>query len=180
MEMTVRSATTLIIVSAVAALVLFQVTVDAPARVAAFEQKDVAQLQAKHLEQNQEKQMSSFLGLRTVVYRANDLAKAKAWYSEVLGKQPYFDQPFYVGFNVGGYELGLVPDGKAGTSRDSTGIAYWGVSDAKTAYDRLLKMGALAHEPIQDVGEGIVVGAVTDPFGNIFGVIDNPHFKLEN
>jgi predicted enzyme related to lactoylglutathione lyase len=160
-------------------LVLFQVAINVPAQVAADDENAVGS-NAEFSRPQLERHMSSFLGLRTVVYRVPDLEKAKTWYSEVLGKQPYFDQPFYVGFNVGGYELGLVPDAKASTSRDSTGIAYWGVSDAKGAYERLLKMGATAHEPIQEVGEGIIVGAVTDPFGNIFGVIHNPHFKLEN
>ena len=51
-----------------------------------------------------------FLGLRTVVYKVSDLGRAKAWYTKVLGIEPYFDEPFYVGFNVGGYELGLDPD----------------------------------------------------------------------
>ncbi len=179
MKATIRSVSTLTVISALVGLVLFQVTINAPAQVAA-EGRDAVGLVGKSSQGQTERHMSSFLGLRTVVYRVADLEKAKVWYSGVLGKQPYFDQPFYVGFNVGGYELGLVPDAKASTSRDSTGIAYWGVNDAKSAYERLLKMGATAHEPIQDVGEGIIVGAVTDPFGNIFGVIYNPHFKLEN
>ena len=56
-----------------------------------------------------------FLGLRTAIYHAPELEKAKAWYAEVLGSAPYFDQPFYVGFNVGGYELGLQPDAERGS-----------------------------------------------------------------
>ena len=52
-----------------------------------------------------------FLGLRTVIYPSPDLATAKAWYTQALGQDPYFDEPFYVGFNVGGYELGLDPNG---------------------------------------------------------------------
>ena len=54
------------------------------------------------------------LGLRTAIYRADDIVRAKAWYTQVVGKAPYFDQPFYVGFNVGGFELGLDPNGKPG------------------------------------------------------------------
>lgn len=178
MKATIRSVSSITVISALVGLVLFQVTSNAPTQVAA-EGKDAVGLVGKSPQGQTERRMSSFLGLRTVVYRVADLEKAKAWYSEVLGKQPYFDQPFYVGFNVGGYELGLVPDAKAGSSRDSTGIAYWGIDDPKGSYERLLKMGATTHEPLQDVGEGIIVGAVTDPFGNIFGVIYNPHFKLE-
>jgi catechol 2,3-dioxygenase-like lactoylglutathione lyase family enzyme len=119
--------------------------------------------------------MTFLHGLRTATYSASDLARAKDWYTDVLGFGPYFDEPFYVGFNVGGYELGIVPDG-AGTP--GSHVAYWGVDDAQDAYARLLLMGATDHEPIQDVGGGILVGAVKDPFGNLFGVIQNPHFTL--
>jgi predicted enzyme related to lactoylglutathione lyase len=119
------------------------------------------------------------LGLRTAVYTTTDLARAKAWYAEVVGHAPYFDQPFYVGFNVGGFELGIVPDGDAGASRTQAGVAYWGVSDAAAAHARLLTLGATELEPVNDVGDGIKVGSVHDPFGNVLGVIENPHFKYE-
>ena len=72
------------------------------------------------------KEQPMFLGLRTAVYDAPDIAKAKAWYSKVLGEQPYFDQPFYVGFNVGGYELGLLPEKDSAAKRARAGVAYWG------------------------------------------------------
>jgi predicted enzyme related to lactoylglutathione lyase len=119
-----------------------------------------------------------FLGLRTATYRVGDIDKGKAWYSDVLGIEAYFDQPFYVGFNVGGYELGLQPGGDTGGDKADGAVAYWGVPDAATTFARLLELGATAHEPIQDVGEGIKVAAVKDPFGNIFGIIENPHFKM--
>lgn len=118
---------------------------------------------------------SMIQGLRTVVYHADDLAKAKQWYTKVLGQEPYFDEPFYVGFNVGGYELGLDPDTSKTTGAGSA-FAYWGVADCKAAYRRLLELGAREHIPPQEVGGGIVVATVTDPFGNVFGVIENPHF----
>ena len=119
--------------------------------------------------------MTFLHGLRTAKYCATDLARAKGWYSDVLGFGPYFDEPFYVGFNVGGFELGIVPDepGAPGSL-----VATWGVDDAHAAYARLLSMGATDHEPIQDVGEGLLIGAVKDPFGNLFGVVQNPYFKL--
>jgi len=120
-----------------------------------------------------------FLGLRTAEYQVKDLDKAKAWYSNVLGIQPYFDQPFYVGFNVGGYELGLVPEADAGPRRAPAGIAYWGVDDAQGAYKRLIELGATLQDPIKDVGDGILIGAVHDPFGNTLGVIQNPNFKIK-
>jgi predicted enzyme related to lactoylglutathione lyase len=121
---------------------------------------------------------AALLGLRTAKYTARDLTAAKSWYSEVLGIAPYFDEPFYVGFNVGGYELGITPDTAAATDRPEAGVAYWGVTNADSAYARLLTLGATEFEPIQDVGDGIRIGAVRDPFGNILGVIENPHFRL--
>jgi predicted enzyme related to lactoylglutathione lyase len=119
---------------------------------------------------------SRIKGLRTVIYHVTDLAKAKAWYSQVLEQEPYFDQPFYVGYSVGGFELGLVPDSSPGPGGT---VAYWGVPDAAAAIKRLETLGATIREPMQDVGEGIRVAAVADPFGNIFGVIENPHFSVE-
>jgi catechol 2,3-dioxygenase-like lactoylglutathione lyase family enzyme len=65
-----------------------------------------------------------FLELRTVVYQVHDLRKATEWYGKVLGSQPYFDQPLYAGCNVGGYELGLVPEPNAGSKRAPSGLAY--------------------------------------------------------
>jgi len=115
-------------------------------------------------------------GLRTVIYHVTDLAKAKVWYSQVLELEPYFDQPFYVGYSVGGFELGLVPDGKPGPGGT---VAYWGVPDAAAAIKRLEALGATVCEPLQDVGDGIRVAAIADPFGNTFGLIENPHFSLE-
>ena len=70
------------------------------------------------------------LGLRTAIYPVADLDAAKRWYTQMLGQAPYFDQPFYVGFNVGGFELGLVPDGEPGSAGPQ---ALWGVSDAAAA-----------------------------------------------
>ena len=120
-----------------------------------------------------------FQGLRTVIYHVSDLEKAKEWYSQALKIKPYFDKPFYVGFNVGGYELGLDPDVE-GISRGGSVVAYWGVADAPSALKRLLDLGATAHGPVQDVGDDIRVATVTDPFGNLFGIIENPHFSLKN
>ena len=120
-----------------------------------------------------------FLGLRTAIYHVDDIDKAKAWYAEVLGIQPYFDQPFYVGFNVGGYELGLQPGDGASADKADGAVAYWGVADAAAACERILALGATIHEALQDVGEGIKVATVKDPFGNIFGMIENPNFKLQ-
>ncbi|GAB3420940.1 VOC family protein [Massilia agilis] len=112
-------------------------------------------------------------GLRTVIYPVPALADGAAWYAQVLGKAPYFDQPFYVGFEVGGFELGLVPDGDPGTAGAT---AYWGTQDAKAEVARLVALGATVESDVTDVGEGIKVATVRDPYGNLFGIIENPHF----
>lgn len=127
---------------------------------------------------NKTKEARMFQGLRTVIYHVDDLQKAKEWYSNVLGIKPYFDEPFYVGFSVGGFELGLDPDMKS-IAKGNNVTAYWGVKDAKAAYQKILERGATKHSDPQEVGEGIIVATVTDPFGNVFGIIENPHFKVE-
>jgi lactoylglutathione lyase len=120
-----------------------------------------------------------FLGLRTAKYTARDITAAREWYRKVLEIDPYFDEPFYVGFNVGGFELGITPDEHAMHGRAEAGIAYWGVANAAAAYARLIELGATDHEPVQDVGGDIRVGSVRDPFGNLLGVIENPSFHVE-
>jgi predicted enzyme related to lactoylglutathione lyase len=120
---------------------------------------------------------SMILGLRTAIYPTDDLAAAKQWYAQVLNQQPYFDEPFYVGFQVGGFELGLIPDAQASTSGAQP---LWGVADIAAAYARLLELGAKSLEPVTEVGGGIKVAAVVDPFGNRFAVIENPHFDPTN
>ncbi|WP_354698334.1 hypothetical protein DSM112329_04007 [Paraconexibacter sp. AEG42_29] len=115
-----------------------------------------------------------FLGLRTTIYPAPDLAAATAWFTDVLGKPPYFDEPFYVGFEVGGYELGLAPDAPV----EDGAVTYWGVPDAAAAHARLLTAGATEHSAVAEVGGGIKVGAVVVAGGALLGVIENPHFAL--
>ncbi len=115
-----------------------------------------------------------FIGLRTAIYPVNDLEQGKLWYALALGTEPYFDQPFYVGFAVGGFELGLIPDGTASTSGPQP---LWGVTSAQDAVTHLIAIGASALAPVTEVGDGIKVAAVVDPFGNRLGVIENPGFK---
>ena len=114
------------------------------------------------------------LGLRTAIYPVAALAEAKKWYTSVLGQEPYFDEPFYVGFAVGGFELGLVPDGEASLAGPQP---LWGVANAEEAFARLLKLGATPLDQVTEVGGGIKVAAVADPFGNRFGIIENPNFN---
>lgn len=117
-----------------------------------------------------------FLGLRTVIYHAPDLDQAKNWYSKVFGIAPYFDQPFYVGFSVGGFELGLDPNAEKVRVGDNA-VAYWGVSNIEDAHAHALAHGASPRNPIADVGDNIKVATIADPFGNVIGLIQNPHFK---
>lgn len=117
-----------------------------------------------------------FNGLRTVVYHVADLEQSKVWWTKALGLEPYFDQPFYVGFNVGGYELGLHPV----ESEETVGaVAYWGVDDIQKTFAWLVGEGdRIVYQSIQEVGEGIKVAAVRDDDGNVIGIIENPHFSL--
>ena len=113
------------------------------------------------------------LGLRTTIVPTPDLAAGTAWYSKAFEAQPYFDEPFYVGFNVGGFELGLIPDATPG---EAGAQPYWGVADIHAELTRLIALGATARQPATDVGGGIVVASVGDPFGNSLHLIQNPHF----
>ena len=81
------------------------------------------------------------LGLRTVIYAAPDLEAAKTWWTEFLGAGPYFDEPFYVGYEVGGYELGLLPS----ASLADGALTYWGVPDVDVAVAASLERGATTH-----------------------------------
>jgi len=111
-----------------------------------------------------------FLGLRTVIYPAPDLAASKAWYTALLGVDPYFDEPFYVGFDVGGYELGLGP-------RTDVAETYWGVTELDGADSGLLAAGAAPRSPVTEVGGGIRVATVVEPGGAALGIIENPNFR---
>ena len=122
--------------------------------------------------------MSNFLGLRTVVYHVDDLDRAKAWYTSALGVEPYFDAPFYVGYNVGGYELGLDPDSD-GTVRGDSPAAYWGVDDIAGVVEKLKSAGVEVVSDVTEVGGDIKVTSIRDPFGNLIGLIENPHFKTD-
>lgn len=140
---------------------------------------------------------ATFLGLRTCIYRIpnQDLVAATEWYANALGIKPYFNEPFYVGFEVGGYELGLspIPDSpvlpaltvaKPATAEATAGKGdnvetYWGVEDIQTAFAQLLSAGATAHEQPNNVGGDIWVAILKDPWGNMIGIIQNPHFEAK-
>jgi len=118
-------------------------------------------------------------GLRTVIYGVSDIEEGKSWYTKATGSPPYFDQPFYVGFNVGGFELGLDPNATPVQSENAGVVAYLGVDNIEDERQRLLSIGAKEHGEIQSVGEDIKVATVIDPFGNLIGIIYNPNFKAE-
>ncbi|MGW3321765.1 VOC family protein [Streptomyces virginiae] len=121
-------------------------------------------------------------GFATINFWADDLEAAKAWYAEVLGIAPYFERPGYAEFRVGDYqhELGIVdrryaPPGAA--EKPGGAVAYWAVDDLPAVRQRLLDLGAEEYQPVTAHGDaGFVTAAVTDPFGNVLGIMRNPHY----
>lgn len=114
------------------------------------------------------------LGLRTVIYPVTDLAAATQWWTALLGITPYFEEPFYVGFAVAGYELGLLPDARPADGA----LTYWGVDSVADAMAEAMAVGAVEHSAATEVGDGIVTGSVLNSSGSIVGFIYNPHFQL--
>ncbi|MFA6469311.1 MAG: VOC family protein [Bacteroidota bacterium] len=120
-------------------------------------------------------------GVSTVSFYAADHEAATKWYSELLGISPYFVVPGYVEFRIGDYqhELGIIdsryaPEGYS--AQPSGAVLYWHVDDLKATFEKLLAMGATVYQPITDRTQGFVTAAVTDPFGNILGIMVNPHY----
>jgi predicted enzyme related to lactoylglutathione lyase len=120
--------------------------------------------------------------MATVNYWAADHAAAKQWYADLLGIEPYFERPGYAEFRIGDYqhELGLI-DSRYAPEGSATGpggaILYWHVDDVAATLERLLSMGAREYEALTHRGEaGFVTASVVDPFGNILGVMYNPHY----
>ena len=116
--------------------------------------------------------------LMTAIYPVPDVDAAKAWYASAFGVEPYFEEPFYVGFDVAGYELGLVPAEAPVHEPGNRGVtAFWGVENVDDAWKRITAAGAKPLSAVSDVGGGIRVATVLDPYGNAIGLIENPHFK---
>ena len=118
------------------------------------------------------------LGIATVIYHVPDLARAKVWYAKAFEQEPYFDEPFYVGFNIRGYELGLHPESIETPVGRGGAVGYWRVPEIEPALRHFEALGAGVVQAIQDVGGGIKVATVSDPFGNLIGLIENPVFML--
>jgi predicted enzyme related to lactoylglutathione lyase len=120
-------------------------------------------------------------GLTTVSFWAADLVAAKKWYAELLGIDPYFERPGYAEFRLGDYqhELGLI-DSRYAPDPSATGpagaVVYWHVDDVRATLEMLLSMGAKEHEAPIDRGEGFITASVVDPFGNLLGIMYNPHY----
>jgi predicted enzyme related to lactoylglutathione lyase len=109
--------------------------------------------------------------LRPVIYHVDDLQKVKKWYELVTGMQPYFDESFYVGFDINGFELGLDPD-LTGIREGNKNLAYWAVGDIQSCVNKLIPAGAEIVKDIAYAGGGIKVAAIKDPFGNTIGLIE--------
>jgi predicted enzyme related to lactoylglutathione lyase len=108
--------------------------------------------------------------LRTIIYHVNNLAEAKQWYSALTGVNPYFDEPFYVGFDINGCELGLDPDA-SGIEAGNHTTAYWSVDDIHDAVKKAVALKAKIITPVTNVGGTIETAVVEDPFGNWVGFI---------
>lgn len=118
------------------------------------------------------------LGLRTAIYKVEDIKEARRWYSKAFETEPYFDEPFYVGFDICGYELGLQPVEQPIRAKAESVVAYWGVLNISEKFNRFITLGATECEKPKDVGQGIIVAKLIDPWGNIIGLIHNPNFKV--
>lgn len=120
-------------------------------------------------------------GFATISFWADDLEAARSWYTELLGIEPYFERPGYCEFRLGDLEaeLGLIDRryAPAGSAAGPAGaITYWHVDDLKGALEKVLAMGAKEYQPHTERGAGFVTAAVVDPFGNILGLMYNPHY----
>ena len=111
-------------------------------------------------------------GIKTVLHPVSDLTKAKAVYSALLGISPQADAEYYVGFDVEGQHIGLVPGG--GPQGMTSPVAYWEVSDIEAKLAEVTAAGATVKEPARDVGGGRLVATVTDPDGNVIGLLQDP------
>jgi predicted enzyme related to lactoylglutathione lyase len=114
---------------------------------------------------------STTQGIRTVLHPVSDLHAAKAVYTALLGVAPHADSPYYVGYDAEGQHIGLVPGG--GPQGMTTSVAYWHVPDIEAKLAELTSAGATVHEPAHDVGGGRLVATVSDPDGNILGVLQD-------
>ena len=114
---------------------------------------------------------SSTEGIKTVLHPVSDLEAAKAVYTALLGFPPQHDASYYVGFEAEGQHIGLVPGG--GPQGMSSPVAYWHVPDIEAKLAEVTAAGGTVQEPARDVGGGRLVATVTDPDGNVLGVLQD-------
>ncbi|MEU8003542.1 VOC family protein [Catellatospora sp. NPDC049111] len=114
---------------------------------------------------------SSTYGVQTVLHPVSDLAAAKAVYGALLGVPPQTDSAYYVGFDAAGQQIGLVPAG--GPYGLTSPVTYWHVPDIEAKLAEVTAAGATVRQPAQDVGGGRLVATVTDPDGNVLGLIQD-------
>jgi len=129
---------------------------------------------------------SSLRGLTTISFWAADVEAAKEWYAQLLGVEPYFVRPpapapaAYIEFRIGDYqhELGIIDSryGPPGATTPGGAVVYWHVDDLRGTYEKLLGMGAKEYQAPTDREDGFVTAAVVDPFGNVLGIMYNPHY----
>jgi predicted enzyme related to lactoylglutathione lyase len=110
-------------------------------------------------------------GIKTVLHPVSDLATAKAVYTALLGVPPTADAPYYVGFDAAGQHIGLVPGG--GPEGMTGPVAYWHVADIEAKLAEVTAAGATPKDPVRDVGGGRLVATVTDPDGNVLGLLQD-------
>jgi predicted enzyme related to lactoylglutathione lyase len=114
---------------------------------------------------------SATQGIKTVLHPVSDLAKAKEVYAALLGVPPQVDESYYVGFEAEGQHIGLVPNG--GPQGATSPVAYWHVPDIEAKLAEVTAAGATVKEPAHDVGGGRLVATVTDPDGNVLGLLED-------
>jgi predicted enzyme related to lactoylglutathione lyase len=114
---------------------------------------------------------SSTEGIKTVLHPVSDLSTAKAVYTALLGVPPETDESYYVGFEAAGQHIGLVPNG--GPQAMTSPVAYWHVPDIEVKLAEMTAAGATMKDPVRDVGGGRLVATVTDPDGNVLGLLQD-------
>lgn len=123
-------------------------------------------------------------GMATSNFQASDMAAARDWYTELFGIEPYFVRDGYLEWRLGRDqdEFGII-DARfvpgAADRRPGGQFVYWSIDDVQATFDELLARGAATYEPVTTRSEGWVTAAVVDPFGNVLGIMRNPHWRAE-
>lgn len=133
-----------------------------------------------------ETKKTTLRGLATVSFFADNLQEAKKWYTEFLGIDPYYifpnkENPAYIEFRIGDFEheLGIIDkkyQPKLASDKIGGAVVFWHVDDIKKTFEKLVKMGAMEYEKITEREDGFITASVVDPFGNILGIMYNPHY----